>query len=132
MLLDNNEIFHCNTLLCKTYFRLLNQNRAQLRIGLFEDFELSMDPIALSWELLSGFSVVGKPLLELLGVIDCESTILKAICRKDLQSSISHFRRGVEKLNLPKSIENKEYESLPSKTLQSAKESFIEADREAN
>ena len=60
--------------------------------------------------MIGGLQKGGKTLLELLGVVEGELTILKAICRKDLVSSISHFSKGIERLKLAESTENEEFE----------------------
>ncbi|XP_046845635.1 uncharacterized protein LOC124439454 [Xenia sp. Carnegie-2017] len=89
-----------------------------------------MDPITISLGVIGGLQKGGKTLLELLGVVEGELTILKAICRQDLDSSISHFSKGIERLKLAESTKNEEFE-LKEERKQLAEESFTEADREA-
>ncbi|XP_046843850.1 uncharacterized protein LOC124437927 [Xenia sp. Carnegie-2017] len=89
-----------------------------------------MDPITISLGVI-GILQSGKTLLELLGVVEGELTILKSICRQDLDSSISHFNKGIERLKLAESTENEKFE-LKEERKQLAKESFTQADREAS
>ncbi|XP_046843843.1 uncharacterized protein LOC124437922 [Xenia sp. Carnegie-2017] len=91
-----------------------------------------MDPVTIGFGMLTVFAKGGKTLLELSGVIESKLNTLKAISRNDFYSSMSNFKKGIERLKLAQSTINEESESRQHERIKSAKESFIEAVKEAS
>ncbi|XP_046844765.1 uncharacterized protein LOC124438634 [Xenia sp. Carnegie-2017] len=89
-----------------------------------------MDPVTVGISLLAVVAKSGKSLLELLGVIESNLDALKGMCKKDVQSSLCHFEKGIERLNLAES-KKEELEKIEERQ-KLAQESFIEADKEAS
>ncbi|XP_046844632.1 uncharacterized protein LOC124438515 [Xenia sp. Carnegie-2017] len=89
-----------------------------------------MDPVTEGFGLIAVVAKSGKSLLELLGVIESNLDALKGMCKKDVQSSLCHYEKGIERLNLAES-KKEELEKIEERQ-KLAQESFIEADKEAS